>query len=115
MGGTYKSVVDFCYDIPLLDSLQLLLQNSFIQQEVVVPLKIRSYIITGNTQVFNSHKSLDSKLRDYCDARQFSNHELFKVEPNALQILLYYDDADVCNPIGSKSTIHKLGKYMTQF
>ena len=36
MGGTYKTVVDFCYDIPLLDSLQLLLQNSSIRQEVVV-------------------------------------------------------------------------------
>ena len=27
-----------------------------------------------------------------------------------LQIQLYYDKMDVCNPIGSKSSIHKLGK-----
>lgn len=49
-------------------------------------------------------------MRDYCDGQQFSDHLLFKTDPNALQIQLYYDDADVCNPIGSKSTIHKLGK-----
>ena len=61
--------------------------------------------------MFNSHKSLDNKMRDYCDAQQFSDHELFKSDPNALQIQLYFDDADVCNPIGAKSTIHKLGKF----
>lgn len=48
-------------------------------------------------------------MRDYCDGKQFSEHPLFSEEPEALQIQLYYDDIDVCNPIGSKSVIHKLG------
>lgn len=53
--------------------------------------------------------SKDGRLRDYCDGKQFKDHPIFSSEPNALQIQLYYDDIDVCNPIGSKSVIHKLG------
>lgn len=31
--------------------------------------------------------------------------------PRPLQINIYYDDAEVCNPLGSKSKVHKLGKH----
>ena len=48
-------------------------------------------------------------MRDYCDGSHFSSHPLFAEDTRALQIQLYYDDIDVCNPIGSKSGIHKLG------
>jgi len=49
-------------------------------------------------------------IRDYCDGQHFANHPVFSEDPKALQIQLYYDEMDVCNPIGSKSSIHKLGK-----
>lgn len=62
-----------------------------------------------------SHKSTTSRMRDYCDSKGFSEHPVFSVDPNALQVQLYYDDVDVCNPIGSKSIIHKLGKCMGIF
>ena len=32
-------------------------------------------------------------------------------EKNALQILLYYDEVKICNPLGTKVKCHKLGKY----
>ena len=48
-------------------------------------------------------------MKDYCDGQLFSNHPIFSDGKPSLQIQLYYDDIDVCNPIGSKSTIHKLG------
>ena len=38
----------------------------------------------------------------------FSNH------PTALQFILYYDDIEVCNPLGSSAGIHKLGKILCQ-
>ena len=59
--------------------------------------------------MFRSNRRHDGVLRDFCDGEQFNKHPLFSQEPNALQIQLYYDDIDVCNPIGSKSVIHKLG------
>ena len=37
-------------------------------------------------------------------------HPLFSTNPKALQILLYYDDFEIANPLGAKATIHKIGK-----
>ena len=49
-------------------------------------------------------------LGDYCDGDHFKNHKIFSVDNRALQMQLYYDEMDVCNPIGSKAGVHKLGK-----
>lgn len=54
--------------------------------------------------------SIDGIMRDYCDGSSFSNHPLKSLDPNFLQIILYFDDLEVCNPIGSKRIIHKLGR-----
>ena len=59
------------------------------------------------TQIMNSHSLL---VGDYCDGELFLNSELFQEDPCALQIQLYYDEVEVCNPIGSKAKKHKLGK-----
>lgn len=50
-------------------------------------------------------------MHDYCDATEFKNHPLFSKNPHALQLILYYDDIEVCNPLGSRRTKHKIGKY----
>ena len=49
-------------------------------------------------------------LKDYRDGCSFQNHPLFSVQQSALQIFLYYDDLEVCNPLGSKAKVHKLSK-----
>lgn len=56
------------------------------------------------------HKRSDGLISDYCDSKAYSNHPLFSLHPDALQIMLYYDDVEVCNPIGSRAKIHKLGR-----
>ena len=61
-------------------------------------------------KVLNSHKALDGMLADFCDGEQFKSSPLFKDDPCALQIQLYYDELEVCNPLGSKAKKHKLGK-----
>ena len=48
-------------------------------------------------------------MEDYCDGEVFKNHPLFSLEKKALQLLLYYDEVEICNPLGSKRKIHKLG------
>ena len=60
-------------------------------------------------KVENPHKSSDGLIRDYCDGEQFRNHPLFSVDSKALQIMVYYDDLETCNPLGSRATKHKLG------
>lgn len=60
-------------------------------------------------QVFLPHSRSDGYLSDYCDGYLFKNHQLFRAKPNALQLILYFDELEVCNPLGSRSGVHKLG------
>ena len=52
------------------------------------------------------HKHSDGLLADYCNGFE---HQLFGTNPHSLQLNIYYDDVEICNPLGSKSKIHKLG------
>lgn len=58
-------------------------------------------------------------LKDYCDGCVFKGHSLFSVHKNGLQILLYFDDIEVVNNLGSHKKVHKLGElcvvYMTTY
>ena len=56
-----------------------------------------------------SHKRSDGYLSDFCDAAAFEESSFIQSHPNAIQIILYYDDVEIC-PLGSKSKAHKLGK-----
>lgn len=57
------------------------------------------------------HKRCDLLLGDYCDGTDFQQHPLFSSSHHSIQINLYFDDAEVCNPLGSKAKVHKIGKY----
>ena len=59
----------------------------------------------------NSHAMTQNKLFDYCDGVIFKKNQLFIEDPSALQIQLYCDELELCNPLGSKAKKHKLGKY----
>ena len=61
-------------------------------------------------EVLNPHTSTNSfLLTDFCDGTLFKSHPLFSVEHHALQIVGYYDDLEVVNPLGSYTKKHKLG------
>ena len=51
-------------------------------------------------------------MEDCCDGSQFKTHPLFNCEPHALQIMLYYDEVELCNPLGAAKKIHKVGEYI---
>ena len=48
-------------------------------------------------------------MRDICDGDYYNEHPLFKEDPTALQVCLYYDELETCNALGSKTEKHKLG------
>ncbi len=56
------------------------------------------------------HKRNDELIGDYCDGEACKAHPLFSQDHQALQILLFYDDLEVVNPLGSHTKVHKLGK-----
>ena len=51
-------------------------------------------------------------MGDYCDSPAFKSHPLFSKDPSALQIMIYYDDVEVTNPLGSKTKTHKIGSFI---
>lgn len=62
-------------------------------------------------QVLRGHCRQDGLLADYCDGAMYKTHSLFSVgsEIPPLEIMAYYDDVEVCNPLGSRAKKHKLG------
>ena len=61
----------------------------------------------------HGHRSSQQDLlTDYCDGSAYQSHALFSVNFSALQIHLYYDDLEICNPLASKRNKHKQGIYM---
>lgn len=55
------------------------------------------------------HTRTDGMMEDYCDGADFKQHPLFSKQSTSLQIMLYYDELEICNPLGSKVKTHKLG------
>ena len=65
----------------------------------------RSFI----SKVLQGHNRCDKLIKDFCDGFIYKGHPLFSIESTAFQIFVYYDDVELCNPLGSKAKIHKLG------
>lgn len=84
---------DKFYYVSLLDSLANILALEDFQSEVLHP--------HGNQS--------DDQLGDFCDGTLFKSHPMFSSDPHALQVVAYYDEIEVVNPIGSYVKKHKLG------
>lgn len=56
----------------------------------------------------NENRSVHGVYTDFCSGSAFKSNELFQSHPNSLQIEIGTDDFEVCNPLGSKSTLHKI-------
>ena len=95
--GTKRKQVlsqDKYYYVPILESLKALLQNEHVIHEISV-----------------DRTSKDGVLRDFCDGKMCLDHPLFGTESNALQIIAYYDDLEICNPLGAAAKRHKIGAF----
>ena len=85
------SARSFLY-VPLLQTLKELLKNDELRAEVE-----------------KNHQRHDLFLNDFCDGTFVKEHPLFSFCGNALQIIAYFDELEVTNPIGSYVNTHKLG------
>ena len=43
------------------------------------------------------------------------SHVLFLQNPQAIQLVIYFDELEVCNPLGAQSGVHKLGQNLNPF
>ena len=63
-------------------------------------------------KIGNPHTRNDGLLRNYCDGDIFRQHPVFSCDPKALQLILYFDEFEVCNPPGSSANKHKIGLFI---
>lgn len=88
---------DAFYYIPLLRSLEIQLRSK----------SILAMVLNGPDTSQN-----ENVLTDICDGTVFQNHELFSNDPAALQILLYFDNINLSNPLTNK--VHKITLFYYQ-
>ena len=53
-------------------------------------------------------KRADSKLKFLQDGVALSNHPLFSIDRNTLELILYSDEIELCNAVGTRVKKHKL-------
>ncbi|XP_065891557.1 uncharacterized protein [Dysidea avara] len=90
----YETIKETMIYVPLLSSLEALLNDNLIL-----------------TLVTQEHVHIDGMLQNYYDGQAFKNNDLFREHKDGIQLILYYDKVEVCNPLGSKRKIHKLGVF----
>ncbi|XP_028409387.1 uncharacterized protein LOC114531989 isoform X2 [Dendronephthya gigantea] len=81
--------------IPILDSLQQLLSNSKIADVITAPRQVCK----------------EGFLFDICDGECIKHNRIFIEHPNGLIIILYHDEIEVCNPLGTHVGKHKIDLY----
>ena len=95
--GDKRKLVSRCDTIqyvPIISTLEKLLKDPCVIEEIdSLPRRIHNNGI----------------LEDFCDGTTFKEHPLFSCDPYALQVIAYYDELEVCNPLGSHIKKHKLG------
>jgi len=77
--------------VPILDVLQKLLSHGDIKVMFTSNRLIRATVYRG-----------------FADGSLYANDPFFSEHPEALQIQLYIDELELCNPIGAKRSKHKV-------
>ena len=60
---------------------------------------------------FSEKASSDGYIRSHRDSLHFRRHPLFSKNPFALRLLIFFDEVEAVNPLGSKVKIHELGNF----
>lgn len=84
---------DTYYYVPLLSTLKQILQIRSVRDEVLRP----------------AYENAHGMLYDLSDGSILKHHQFFKNNSSGLQVIVYYDEVETCNPLGSSSGKHKLG------
>lgn len=56
----------------------------------------------------NRQQCINDTYKSFCCGSVYKSNQLFSSNPNALQLQFITDDFELCNPIGSKATLHKM-------
>ena len=83
--------LDFFYYVPVAETLKQLVQHLEIDE-----------------QIQNPHVSKDGVYRDICDGSVCTNNPNILLDPRTITLVAYYDEIELCNPLGIASKKNKL-------
>ncbi|KAK3925603.1 Zinc finger protein CRM3 [Frankliniella fusca] len=83
--------------VSVIDTLKLILSNKSIR-----------------SKIFKDRVSKDGVLRSYVDGSHFKDHPFLKCHDTVIHILMFYDELEITNYLGSKTIIHKLATFFYQ-
>lgn len=63
--------------------------------------------------MLRDNKRCDGLIGDYCDGHFITGNSYFQDVPNALQLVMYYDEVETCDVLASHRGVHKLGIVFT--
>ena len=106
----YRNQKKFHLGVPIiLIGFKVLTTDKFFYVSLLDTLKTLLSIEDVQAEVLNPHSSNKQLLGDFCDGDVYNEHPLFGSDELSLQIIGYYDELEVVNPIGSYVSTHKLG------
>ena len=87
-------ISDSIHYVPVLQSLSVLLQDASVLEQIdCLPERVHT----------------DGTFEDFCDGELFRSHPIFSQDSRALQVIAFYDELELCNPLGTHVKTHKLG------
>lgn len=86
--------------ISIVDTLQSLFQRKDFQK-----------VYFDYNSDLHDHICVEGVFKDVCCGEMFKTNRLYQSDPSAIRIQISNDDFEVCNPLGSKATVHKLSAY----
>ena len=87
-------ISDSFHYVPILQSLSVLLQDASVLEQIdCLPERVHT----------------DGTSEDFCDGELFRSHPILSQDSRALQVIAFYDELELCNPLGTHVKTHKLG------
>ncbi|KAK3921572.1 LOW QUALITY PROTEIN: Protein cubitus interruptus [Frankliniella fusca] len=81
--------------VSLIDTLKFLLKNKKFRDCIFKKQQGRN----------------DNVLRSYADGEHFKNHPYLQRHEGVIQLILFFDELEIANSLGSKTIIHKLAAF----
>ena len=87
---------------------KVLTQDSIVYIPIAKTLKSLLQIPDIRAAINQPHTTQVAKFNDMCDGSVFKEHPVFSHSAHAIEIIAYYDEIELCNPLGSHTKVHKL-------
>lgn len=91
-----------------LTTVSKLVQNKFVYVSMIETLSSLFKRQDFREAFFQRHKLVADAYSSFRSGKTFRSNELFQSNENSIQIQIAVDDFEICNPLGSRSTLHKI-------